>query len=40
MIKKSADLKGKIEKEILAIDELYDKINKEVIESFKKKHEK
>jgi len=39
MIKKSADLKGKIEKEILAIDELYDKINKEVIESFKKKHE-
>ena len=39
MINKAVDLKDKIEKEIISIDELYDKINKEVTESFIKKHE-
>ena len=39
MINNASDLKGKIEKQIISIDELYDKINKEMTESFKIKHE-
>ena len=39
MIKKSDNLKNKIEKEIKSINKLYDKVNKEVTESFIIKHE-
>ena len=39
MLKKSVDLKAEIEKEIKSIKELYDKVNKEVTESFIIKHE-
>ena len=39
-MEKILNLKQKIEKEILTIDELYEKINKEVTDSFLKKHEK
>jgi hypothetical protein len=39
ILKISVNLKDKIENEIISINELYDKINKEVTESFQIKHE-
>ena len=37
---KIEEIKNNIEKEIIEINKSYDKINKEVIESYKLKHEK
>ena len=39
-IEKTISLKEKIQKEITEIDKLYDKVNKEVTDSFLEKHEK